>query len=397
MRTWSNLQPLFESHRRENSVDQFNQFLSEGLAKGDIKPHELSIRDIFEGTVYQGKDRVGAEIVREWSRTRDPQERTGLGKLHEAGVSTTHFSSITKQLLSTSVLDSYTDAAFIGDQLCRTVPTTAVHGERVPGLGRIGDEAEAIGEGQEYPLVGFGEDFIQTPETIKRGLICPVTKEAIIADRTGQILERAREVGYWIGYQREVRILNVVLGIVSTYNRLGRGVVATYGDNSGSHDWDNLVASNALVDWTDINNIKLAFSGMRDPNTGTPIVIAGTTLVVPRALEATAMRIKTATSVETVDNQANATTFRTVSGNPASGMNVLCSDLVASVTSSDTTYFAGDFPKAFEYLQLWPVTTAEAPTNNEMEFTRDIAFRFKASERGVAHAKNPRYAVKCTA
>ena len=46
-----------------------------------------------------------------------------------------------------------------------------------------------------YPHLGFGEDYIETPSTTKRGFIVPVTKEAIFFDRTHLILSRAAEAG----------------------------------------------------------------------------------------------------------------------------------------------------------------------------------------------------------
>ena len=39
--------------------------------------------------------------------------------------------------------------------------------------------------------LGFGEDYIETPSTTKRGFIVPVTKEAIFFDRTHLVLSRA--------------------------------------------------------------------------------------------------------------------------------------------------------------------------------------------------------------
>ena len=43
--------------------------------------------------------------------------------------------------------------------------------------------------GMPYPHLGFGEDYIETPSTTKRGFIVPVTKEAIFFDRTHLVLQ----------------------------------------------------------------------------------------------------------------------------------------------------------------------------------------------------------------
>ena len=59
-------------------------------------------------------------------------------------------------------------------------------------------------------------------------------------------------------------------------------------------------------------------------------------------------------------------------------------------------WFLGDFAKAFAYMENWPITVTQAPTNSEAEFNQDIVLRFKASERGAAAVINPRYVVKST-
>ncbi len=44
----------------------------------------------------------------------------------------------------------------------------------------------------------------------------------------------------------------------------------------------------------------------------------------------------------------------------------------------------------FAYMESWPITVVQAPTNSEAEFTQDIVVRFKASERGTAAVMEPR-------
>ena len=383
-----NVKRLYEAAVRDKTPDRFFEDVQEALDKGDVKTRDFSVRRLFEALVPEGR-----EIVEQWFY--NPGERLNL---RESGVNMAAFSRINRQLLSTESKQAYEKAAEIGSQLARTVPASSFYGERVPGVGGLGDVVEAVGEGKPYPTAGLNEDYVQLPDVEKRGVIVPITKEALIQDRTGQILEEARKVGEWMGYNKESRILSVVLGVTSTYNRKSRGVVATYGDNSGSHDWDNLAASNALVDWTDIEAAKLLFDGMLDPNTGTPISVSGNTLLVPQALEFTARRIVNATEIEHVDNQANAATIRTKSGSPLAGMglSVITSPRISTIQGNSTTWYLGDFQKAFSYRELWPVTVTQAPASSEAEFNRDIVEQFKVSEAGVANADEPRYVIKCT-
>ncbi len=94
--------------------------------------------------------------------------------------------------------------------LVQTIPTQ-FNGEKIPGIGRLGDVAEPMSEGTAYPQVGLSEDWIETPETTKRGFIVPVTKEAIFFDRTNLLLQRAAEVGEFLGLDKEKRVIDCVI------------------------------------------------------------------------------------------------------------------------------------------------------------------------------------------
>jgi hypothetical protein len=285
---------------------------------------------------------------------------------------------------------------FIADQVSTTVQTQ-FSGEKIPGISGIGDVADTVRENDPYPLAGVGQDYIETPETTKRGFIVPVTKEAIFFDRTGILLQRAGDVGYWLGVNKEKRVLDVALGIVNNYKRKSLSI-DTYSDVSGSHDWDNLAGSNALVDWTDIENAELLFDAITDPNTGEPIMLDPSTIIVPTALVHTARRIVNATEIQHVQGSKDVTEIgiRTRSANPLRSYAILSNQYVKLRTSSASTWFLGDFKRAFSYMENWGVTTIAAPANSEMEFTHDIVQRYKVSERGVAAVTEPRRVVKCT-
>lgn len=391
MKSRFNVANLYRAARKDRKTDKFFADLQEGLDEGHVSGSDFSVQELFEATICdESGDPVGHRFVSDWSR--NPDNRVSLV---ESGVSSTHFTNIIGQLLVNEVQQAAEGPEFISDQLCTTVSTRLPKGEKIPGLSQIGNEAEAIGEGKPYPLVGFGEDWIETPETIKRGMICPVTREAVVQDLTGLILERARDVAKWIRYNKEIRVLQTCLGITTSYVRRGRAAVQTYDDNTGNHDWDNLAASNALVDWTDIENAELLFDAMLDPNTGTPIMVRPDTIVVPTALKHTARRILNATEIRFNDAASNST--QTIAANPVAGAyNIVSSQLVKTVTSSASTWFLGDFKGAFRYMEVSPITTAQAPVNNELEFSNDIVARFKVSEWGVPAVFEPRKVVKNT-
>ncbi len=386
---------LYEAAQRDRNPDRFFADVTEAIESGAYRPTDFSIRDLFEEFVPDGR-----EIIASWSG-RSGGTRSGVN-LAESGVDTSAFANITGQVVFSQVLEVFNDPVFIADRVTRRVPTQ-FSGEKIPGIGQIGDEAEVVNEGDAYPVAGVSEEWIETPETTKRGLIVPVTKEAIFFDRTGLVLQRASDVAKWLAVNKEKRVLDVVLGITATYRRNGRSAVATYGDNSGDHDWDNLAAANALQDYTDVENALLLFDDMLDPNTGEPILVTPNTIIVPTALLMTARRVNTATEVREVTNTNTTTISANPLGQPREGatgggaLEILSNQYVKARSGSSTDWWIGEPQAAFWYMENWPITTAEAPVNSEMEFTHDIVQRFKVSERGTPAVIEPRKMVKSTA
>lgn len=378
-----------ERDRRKNGgANRLALNLRESLLSGQVKAEEFSIRKLFEGLEPNGR-----EIVESW----DPrfQGSGGFDVLEDGPVTTGSFSNIMGQLLYSRILDAYNDPSLIGTDLVTTIPTQ-FNGEKVPGIGRIGDEALVVNEGQTYPTAGFSEEWIETPATTKRGFMVQVTKEAVFFDRTGLMLARAGEVGNWLGVNKEKRILDGVLGVTTLYRRNGAAAEATYSD-TGSFG-DNVAGSNTLVDWTDIENALLLFDALSDPNTGEPISIMPDTLIVPTALKFTAMRILNATEVHYGPGGATSADTVAVSSNPVGGLglNVKSNQYVKARTSSASTWFIGQPKKAFAYMENWPITVVTAPPNSEDDFKRDVVAGYKASERGAVAVLDPRYMVKCT-
>jgi hypothetical protein len=314
----------------------------------------------------------------------------------QSAVDSTAFSNITGQLLINEIMDAYESPAFSVSALFRVL-SSRLSGERIPGIGKVGDQTETVAEGMDFPHVGFGEDYIDTPATTKRGLIVPVTKEAIFFDRTGLILERAREVGESLAINKEKRCVDVMIG--ATNNHKWKGT--DYNTYQASTPWINLLAgaANDLVDWTDIDSVEQLFSQMTDPNTGEPIAINVNSIVATPARRHALNRILNATEIRFT---GSGLPTETLARNPISGYSPLTSQylysrLVASGLTADqskATWFMGDPSRAFRYVENWPMTVVQAPQNSEAEFNQDIVARFKASERGVAVSWNPRFMVK---
>lgn len=371
-----------------------NRNLRTALREGHLKPSDFSLRELFQYVVSDG-----FELLEELNPNR-PNRMSLL----EAGtaVDTSAFSNITGQIVYTRVMEDYMAPGYIGESLVENIPTS-FDGEKIPGITDLGDVVQEIKESERYPTAGVSEFWIETPQTKKRGIIVPVTKEAIFFDRTGDVLRKAGAVGEAMRISKEKRILDTVLGITTSYRRNGGTAQATYGDSHTNGDFDNLAASNALVDWTDIEAALLVFDGLTNPDTGEPIMVMPTQIIVPSALFFTAKRIVSATEIRegsgaafAADPTDNIQTV-TISGNPIGNLEILSNPYVKARTSSASTWFIGEFRKAFAYMENWPMTVTEAPVNSEDEFHRDVVAQWKVSERGAPAVLEPRAVVKCTA
>jgi len=370
------------------------EHLSEALRQGTLKPEDFSIRDLAEGLVPDGH---------EWVRSLDPRTAGGLSVLEAGdGVDVTAFLNIAGQVIYAKIMESYQQEAFVMAKLVETIPTR-LDGEKIPGVTRVADEVAEVAPGMPYPSLGFGEDYIETPSTTKRGFIVPVTREAIFFDRTHLILSRAAEVGEVLGLNKEKRLLDLLIGATNNYKWKG----TVYDTYQTAQPWINVLTGNELLDWTDVDHAEQLFADILDPNTGEPVLIQANTVLVTPAYRHAAHRVFAAaelayTSVDGVTAQAPQTTA-TVK-NPFRSYQVVESRLayrrlVAQGQTAENAkqhWFIGDFKKAFAYMENWPITVTQSPANSEADFNNDIVVRFKASERGAAAVLNPRFIVKCT-
>lgn len=387
---YKELSQLYRTHGARKSC----QVITEGLElgrqgkPGGLKSTDFSIRDLAEALVENG---------REWVANMDP--RRGVSVL-EAGdaIDSTAFSNITGQLLINEILNAYESEAFLMSQLFRTVPTR-LSGEKIPGIGGIGDKASEVKEGMPFPSVGLGEDYIETPATAKDGLIVPVTKEAIFFDRTGVLLDNCSKVGEALGIKKEKECLDLFIGATNNYKWKG----TSYDTYQATTPWINLLAgaANDLVDWTDIDSAEALFDDMLDPNTGEPVMIEAMSVIATTRRRHALNRVINATEIRYT---ASGAATETIAGNPIRNYATYTSRLLyrrliaagVSAANAATIWFLGDPSKAFAYMENWPITVVQAPTNSEAEFVQDIVMRYKASERGVAAVKDPRFMVKVT-
>lgn len=364
------------------------------LKDKEVDPYNLSLRRLWEATVPDGREALYA------------MQPTGSGgfKLMEAtlgAVDSGVFSKITGQFLYDRVLAGYQRVESVWRKLVREEQTRFIRGEKEPRVGGIGDEfAGNIDEGQPFSSVSLSEEWVEYPAAQKFGKDIFLTEELLVEDRSGDILAAASKIGEWMDVQKDVRVMTTVTGATggNTYKYKDDAAISVY---QSSTPYINIQASNALLDYTDVEAAGLLFDAMTDPATGEYIAVPTPDLLVPTALKTTAWRVKTATTVTAVDNTAAMNTLRTQAGNPLGPVwpigDIISSPRVKGVTSSATTWYCGDFKRAFVWKFWKKLTTEQYPANSFSMVKRGIVAGWYTVEAGVCGVSEPRYVVKCTA
>lgn len=391
-----NAKKLIEQYR--SNPEAASTFLRESMEKKTIKPHDFDLGSLFVecfGWDTFRDCRSGKRLVNEVYAEQRLAEAQGA-------VSTSAFLNITGQIVYSAVLEKYDNEDFVFTPLIPEVTTQFLDGEKMAGITRIGDESAVRNEGDPYALAGVGEDWIFTPAIKDQGMIVPVTWEAVFADRTGQLLERCGEVGFWRGQKREKEAIDCFVDEnVTTHRYNWRGTtIASYGDNSGTHSWDNLAASNAIASWNNLDTAEQVFNAITDPYTGEPVPYMPKHLVVTKQNEKIAYRLVTATEHrDTSPGYATSgTPSQAVYANPYNGkFQVISSRLLATRMATDTSWFLADIGAYAKYMVAEKMNVVQAPSNSDDEFKRRIVNQFRVNERGQYVVVQPRASVKSTA
>ncbi|HUS38800.1 MAG TPA: hypothetical protein VMX74_05085, partial [Pirellulales bacterium] len=256
-------------------------FIREGIEKKDFGPYDFSLRDMAEQLIPNGHEFVNR---------LDPRRKTVLEDA--ASVDTSAFSSINRQILFSAINEAMQLDTLIGDFLCTTMPSNLQEDELIPGITVDADDNQGeIGEGQDYPLAGLAEEKVRIPRAEKHGKVLGITREAIIGDRTGILIERGRSLGTSLAIRREKAIIDVVIGGVNPYvrNDIARN---TYANIAGTSYFDNII-TDVLVNYTDIQAASALWNAMSEPNIGEPLMHDPDTLIVCPTLSWTAGAILT--------------------------------------------------------------------------------------------------------
>jgi hypothetical protein len=368
---------------------QATTFLCENIREGKIKPSDVDF-------CHLGQAMYGFE---DWHDAID--RPGGFARMMEAvdGIHSTMFLDITQRVLSAATLEDFDKETALASSLISLTPNVTVKNERQPGIGNFATEGTVVPEGTTYPTHGFSDNYQDFGDGDKRGFISAVTRETLhFTGYSSQIIARARSLGERLMINKERRIWNMIFAIGADFNPYSYNGTNynTYQNAAAAAPWTNMHV-NQLQDWTDIDAAERLWDDMTDPDTGDPIVIGGTTLLVMPAQWMTARRILTATEIRSTPDAQTI-----IGSNPIQGTNLAPKSLFArqvlgagglgiDTPTLDYVWLYGDFKRAFTYRENWPMTVVQEPPNAAAEFEQDIVFRWKVTERGHPTVMQPRY------
>ena len=401
---------MVEVYKAAGSNARACAVVREGFKNGDFSHDDMSVRMLAEET-----------MGRDWCEATRSDAGGGLVLTQESvggAVDSSGFSDLLATVIA-GVMDTEPAEADVGlaESLVTTKRVQRERGERYVNLKKVGREAsDVVQEGQEYASYGFGDDYVDMPDTVKRGGYVLLTKEMIAEDETGKALDSARSIINEARMNKAERILKTVLGIDNAVYAPRGTIEAHYTAATSGLDNNarvNLTATGAeLLDWTDLDEAFLRWADMADKVTGRPISVNPDRmqLIVMPHKWARARQILGATGIDT--REAAAATQGEMRGGPnpyAGFVSQVQSSMLAyhlltrsasdtfnpgggvSAANAKNYWYLGDFQSAFEYREQWPLTVETVGADTLLGFTRDVVFGVKVSEKGVMAVKDPRY------
>jgi hypothetical protein len=215
-------------------------------------------------------------------------------------------------LVQGSILEGYETADF---DLVDLFPTRPVifwqGGERYVDILGPTRPAPKVGPGESHPDVGMNAMWVEPGPMAKYGHKITVARETAFADITGgQVLSRARDLGFGLKYRENELVLDVICGQTNNFKLGLRADSSATGYNTygatvptGNGNTGTLANSitNAMSDpLTTFNTSQSKLLGYVHPVTGLPMPMANrlTTLLIPSSLQWFATYLTTVANIQ---------------------------------------------------------------------------------------------------
>ncbi len=284
------------------------------------------------------------------------------------------FPNISGEIISKVMIDAYDAFPKDADKLVRTVPSR-LKVSRVAGWTALGT-VERVNEKQAYPELSPPDEKIQTIKNFKYGGLLSLTKEDIFFDQTGELVDRARQIGEEGARYRQELIFTAVCDVNT--DALSGAELYSVGNS-------NLQTGNPLgtTGWETVDNALLA---KRDEK-NKPIWVKGDRpmMVVPTGLDKTALKLQ----MNEYGDMGTANLDVNLARNKF--------DVVLNpyLTNASTTWWYGAFKRQFRWEEVWPLEVfMRVGQDTEEGFKSDVIQQHKCSFYGGAGATDTRYVIE---
>jgi len=402
----------------ENGNDYHDHVGNRTLKNPEVKPEEFSLQGMGEAilghdtfsAVYNParQDQFSRAVqLQGFVESTNPGNKAAMVESTGVGLDPSGFQNInaytilTTGLMEVKILEAFKNPTFIADQVMPS-EATKLNGQKVIGLNPLFTDVVRRQPGQKHARTGFGERWIQTPETRENAMAIDVTKEVIFFDKTGDMLRNAQEVGEIIAYNREIEMLDVILGVQTGNTFTWNGTAyATYSTSTRLGQTNGNAITNDLLDWTAFQTAVLTMSRFTDPDTARRILVNPNSLIVSPGKYKTAELILGSTRTErrygtgatTPQTTSNPLMISDTPSNPYAGQfSLLTSPLIeqrlvdkGGLTTAQATerWYLLEAGKCFKYMVNYPLQVQSASPQSYNMIDQGIAMSFFAGERGI--------------
>lgn len=323
-------------------------------------------------------------------------------------VSSSQFPVISKTIINKETLGQYNFYMEGHEQLVREITGTNTQHEYLAGF-TDPEGPEMRPELHSYEETNLGETDVEV-RMADFGRMISLSKEAIFNDRTGQLIDRAKQIGKLGGQHRAKMIIQTLEVLPRTafkeatsrafvYKGTAYAASSFYAATHAALDGrvnQNLVTSNALADYTDIQAALDVLPSMKSP-AGNELVVTPQFIIVPSALSTTAWQILNSPTFNKVGQGADAAPVIYHDPNPfgPGGMKTF-KPFTSRYMNNTSTWYIGDPAEEMRWIWIFRPATDSIGASSDIAFKQKIVLTYKFSYHGGVGHTDYTHIIKCT-
>ena len=357
------------------------------LTEGKLKAEDISLKSLFDATV-----------------DTDSIDTNDAAQVAE-GINKSFFPVISSKIINSQIIAAYNLAEGDVAKLYRTIPATRTDEETVVGFSAGNYTPLLRPEGMSYEETAFGEKYWNI-KMADFGRMISVTRETIFEDRTGEVMERARDIGEAAGQHKANMVIQTLEDLPRTafnettsnaaiYKGTAQAQAVFYSTSHASSIDSAGTNSNLSTDALGsasaaLNAVKGAWLQMQSmvDEAGQKISIPGPYFMVvdPSTYVDVWNAFNTPSWMPTSDGVGQGPT-----GSPLGAMAPI--SIIQSAWLTTGCWYFGRPEQQLRWVEVFPAATASQGTNAELAFTNQIVARYRFNYHGGIGNTDYRYVI----